>query len=605
MKLNSFIKILATSIIFTFANLLFVNHSAYSQAGNVWFTTILKEAFFDREGNPLTGKGVLIGDVDSGIDVFHPMFFFADGGEFEWIDVNEDELFTQGIDGVDFNKNGIVDESEKLIVLEIKDKTMGKVLKNDKKKFEPDLDFLFMDENNNSRRDYGIKDGFTEEDATYGEQLFVAVDKNRNNILDPGEKIIALKTSKIRAVREKNGTIRRRGIDLILTEPDTIGHGTGVAGIILGGHYGIQRLHGFAPDAEIVMANISYDYTPRFVRNFPDMIRFLRDEKINILLFEDGEWAWEFMDGSTEEEQITDEMARNGILIVGGGGNLVTGNMHIKDTIQKGIEKTYNFTCPEKSYNGKKIDGVFPSILWTEKDIKINVKLTTPEGKTTNILNEGSEFFTLGNYNIFYSKDISPRGTSMFRFGMSEKDSGSVKGNWSITLMPEENVVIDGYLADVTQEWGYVSEWNKSLSDESTVTFPCTSDSTLAIGAYVVNVVWFPSEEIGSICAYSGRGYNINGKPGIEITAPGHNTYTVSTDFGYMDFSGTSSAAPHVVGTAALLLQYDPTLNHTDIKEIFRKSATTDRFTGKVPNTTWGWGKLNPENAIRQLKSKE
>ncbi|MBM4159051.1 MAG: hypothetical protein FJ216_09800 [Ignavibacteria bacterium] len=605
MKLNSFIKILATSIIFTFANLLFVNHSAYSQAGNVWFTTILKEAFFDKGGNPLTGKGVLIGDVDSGIDVFHPMFFFADGGEFEWIDVNEDELFTQGIDGVDFNKNGIVDESEKLIVLEIKDKTMGKVLKNDKKKFEPDLDFLFMDENNNSRRDYGIKDGFTEEDATYGEQLFVAVDKNRNNILDPGEKIIALKTSKIRAVREKNGTIRRRGIDLILTEPDTIGHGTGVAGIILGGHYGIQRLHGFAPDAEIVMANISYDYTPRFVRNFPDMIRFLRDEKINILLFEDGEWAWEFMDGSTEEEQITDEMARNGILIVGGGGNLVTGNMHIKDTIQKGIEKTYNFTCPEKSYNGKKIDGVFPSILWTEKDIKINVKLTTPEGKTTNILNEGSEFFTLGNYNIFYSKDISPRGTSMFRFGMSEKDSGSVKGNWSITLMPEENVVIDGYLADVTQEWGYVSEWNKSLSDESTVTFPCTSDSTLAIGAYVVNVVWFPSEEIGSICAYSGRGYNINGKPGIEITAPGHNTYTVSTDFGYMDFSGTSSAAPHVVGTAALLLQYDPTLNHTDIKEIFRKSATTDRFTGKVPNTTWGWGKLNPENAIRQLKSKE
>jgi len=605
MKLNSFIKILATSIIFTFANLLFVNHSAYSQAGNVWFTTILKEAFFDKGGNPLTGKGVLIGDVDSGIDVFHPMFFFADGGEFEWIDVNEDELFTQGIDGVDFNKNGIVDESEKLIVLEIKDKTMGKVLKNDKKKFEPDLDFLFMDENNNSRRDYGIKDGFTEEDATYGEQLFVAVDKNRNNILDPGEKIIALKTSKIRAVREKNGTIRRRGIDLILTEPDTIGHGTGVAGIILGGHYGIQRLHGFAPDAEIVMANISYDYTPRFVRNFPDMIRFLRDEKINILLFEDGEWAWEFMDGSTEEEQITDEMARNGILIVGGGGNLVTGNMHIKDTILKGIEKTYNFTCPEKSYNGKKIDGVFPSILWTEKDIKINVKLTTPEGKTTKILNEGSEFFTLGNYNIFYSKDISPRGTSMFRFGMSEKDSGSVKGNWSITLMPEENVVIDGYLADVTQEWGYVSEWNNSLSDESTVTFPCTSDSTLAIGAYVVNVVWFPSEEIGSICAYSGRGYNINGKIGIEITAPGHNTYTVSTDFGYMDFSGTSSAAPHVVGTAALLLQYDPTLNHTDIKEIFRKSATTDSFTGKVPNTTWGWGKLNPENAIRQLKSKE
>lgn len=29
-------------------------------------TTVLKEKFFDKNGNPLTGKGVIIGDLDSG-----------------------------------------------------------------------------------------------------------------------------------------------------------------------------------------------------------------------------------------------------------------------------------------------------------------------------------------------------------------------------------------------------------------------------------------------------------------------------------------------------------------------------------------------------------
>lgn len=49
--------------------------SAYSQKYEA--STVLKEKFTDKSGSPLTGKGVIIGDVDSGIDVFHPMFFFC------------------------------------------------------------------------------------------------------------------------------------------------------------------------------------------------------------------------------------------------------------------------------------------------------------------------------------------------------------------------------------------------------------------------------------------------------------------------------------------------------------------------------------------------
>ncbi len=47
--------------------------------------------------------------------------------------------------------------------------------------FMPDMDFLYNDKDGNGRRDYGTRRGFTENDPTYGELLFIAIDLNGNN----------------------------------------------------------------------------------------------------------------------------------------------------------------------------------------------------------------------------------------------------------------------------------------------------------------------------------------------------------------------------------------------------------------------------------------
>lgn len=568
---------------------------------DIWYTTILKEKFLDKDGKPLTGKGVVVGDVDSGIDIFNPFFFFADGGEYDWIDVNKDGEFTPGTDAVDFNKNGKADADEILNFIGMKNNTYG-ILKFKSKEYKADMDFLYLDKNKNGVRDFGEKDGFTESDPTYGEQLFICIDGNKDNKLSQGEKLVALKTSKVRAVREKDGTIRRRGIDMIKLEPDTVKHGTSVCGIVLGGQYGVQKMCGIAPEAELVMANINYDYTPRFVRNFPDMIKFLRDEKINVLLFEDGEWMYEFNDGSTEEEELSDQIARDGITVIGGGGNLSSGNMHIRDKIKADVWNTYTFDSPKEA-EGKKNDGAFATILWTDKNANITFSLETPDGKKSPELKDGSGFISVGDYHLYYSRDVSGRGTVMFKFGLSQKDSGTVDGTWKINLKSPTDLAIDGFLVDVTQSWAGSTHWTckDKITDEGTVTFPSTSDSLIAVGAYTVNFAFGPSDKLGGLCYYSGRGYNIDGKMGIDICAPGHSTFTVSTDNSYTIFSGTSSAAPHVVGTVILMLQYDPTLTHSQIRNILKTTATTDNFTGTVPNTDWGWGKLNPEAAIKYL----
>lgn len=582
----------------------FISHTLMGQINpdDMIITTRLSETFYDKNGEVLTGKGVVIGDIDSGVDVFQPMFFFADGGEFNWIDVDGNGKFTPGTDAVDLDNDGELRDGEILRYIEMTDKTFG-MLGTNPREFEADMDFLYNDANNNRKRDFGTKDGFTEQDPTYGELLFIVRDTDGNNTLSVGEKLSGLNTSKIRSVREKDGTIRRRGVDLILTEPDSIGHGTQVAGIVMGGHYGVQKIHGIAPDAEMVFANIKYDYTPRFVKNFPDLVGFIKDENPNIMLFEDGEWCWEFLDGSTEEERMTTEMANNGMIVIGGAGNLADGNMHIYDKLQVGDKRSYKIECPSTA-DGKVNKGVFPSILWREPDTYPVFTVETPDGEESKELRDGSGFIKVGDYNIFYSRDVSSKGTVMFRFGLSQKDSGSVEGDWKININTDKALEIQGFVVDVSQGWDGNSHWDSDkISEVSTVTFPSTADSVISVGAYTVNFAFFPGDEFGNLCSYSGRGPLIDKRLGVDIVAPGHTTFSASKDYSFEIFSGTSSAAPHVVGAAALMLQYDNSINNTRFKQLIYNSATTDNFTGSVPNNKWGYGKLNTEAAIKLLMS--
>lgn len=570
-----------------------------SQFRDIEITTQLKENFYDRNGNLLTGKGVLVGDIDSGIDIFNPMFFFADGGEFDFLDTDKDGIFTPGKDAVDLNKNGKADKGEKLRYIEMKNGTYN-LIKMDPDTYNTDMDFLYADLNNNGRRDFGIKDGFKETDPTYGEQIFITVDKNNNGVLNKGEKLIALKTSKVRALREKDGTVRRRGIDLIKYEEcdSLFGHGTQVAGALLGGTKGFQKIGGIAPDAELVMAIISYDYTPRFVKNFPDLVRFIKEENAGILLFEDGEWGWEFLDGSSEEEQLVNQYAAEGMTVIGGAGNLAGNEMHIKDTLNAGETRTYEIKAPVVT-EYKKNDGAFVSFIWKDKDSELTFEIESPDKSKTTEFTSGSGLLKTEGYNVSYAKEISPKGNAMMKLGFSKSDSGTINGTWKIKVSSSGNTIVNGFVTDISQSWAGNTHWTSHISDETTVTFPSTADSIISVGAYAVNYGW--NEKVGELATYSPRGYGISGKPGVDITAPGHSSFSTTVGNGYTIFSGTSSAAPHVTGAAALMLQYDPSLTHSQIKQILFNTAKKDSFTGDVPNPDWGYGKLDIEEALRYL----
>lgn len=111
---------------------------------------------------------------------------------------------------------------------------------------------------------------------------------------------------------------------------------------------------------------------------------------------------------------------------------------------------------------------------------------------------------------------------------------------------------------------------------------PASYPEALAVGAV-------DSER--AVATFSARGPSLWGEVKPELVAPGVDVWSTFPGGGYALGDGTSMAAPHVVGTAALLLQADNTLTPDQIEAIL--SATARPLGATVPNPASGWGVVN------------
>ena len=112
----------------------------------------------------------------------------------------------------------------------------------------------------------------------------------------------------------------------------------------------------------------------------------------------------------------------------------------------------------------------------------------------------------------------------------------------------------------------------------------------------------------GEIWPASSVGPTFDSRLGVDVSAPGEEVVTAYNPKSYWaTFRGNlindggglygmggavSAAAPVVTGVIALMLERNSHLDAATVKRLLH-NARADSFTGTVPNTTWGYGKLD------------
>ena len=557
------------------------------------------------KGVPLTGKGMVIGNIDGGIDVFHPAFFKADGGLFAWLDVNGNGVFDPGTDAVDLNKNGKADSGELLDFFDSVSwgRTGQPILSTANGVFDPATDWLFADVNGNKKRDYGAAYG--DAVATFGEPLLVAEDLNGNGKLDPEEKVVALKTSKLKATYF-NSVERLRGKDLTLTgKGHSVSHGIATSGVLVGGQRGHHRLVGLAPDAELMMGISGTALTP--------LVIWLHKAGAHVILHEYAPWTGYHLDGSSNHELLLDQAAKLGVPQVTPAGNLGGAHKHMRVTIQGGSSAQILLNVPASS-KSRIYYFMALTFLWRDPKANLEFSLEDPNGKTNKLsyISTTSQPWGDGK-TVFYSyRKDSSRGTAMLDAYLISGSSGKpgllASGAWKLTVKNTKasgQVELLGYVYDATSRWSKGIAFPSALvSEKGIICWPATADSAITLGAYAGHVgapYEYPitGDKAGDLRKYSGRGVRIDGKQIMDITAPDNPLAPYDKALGaFRVFGGTSGAGPHVAAAAALIKQATPTLDGLGVRAAIRKGALVDAQVGTVPSDTWGHGKLRIHRSI-------
>lgn len=149
---------------------------------------------------------------------------------------------------------------------------------------------------------------------------------------------------------------------------------------------------------------------------------------------------------------------------------------------------------------------------------------------------------------------------------------------------------------------------------------PASGDSVIAVGAYVTKSKWTALDgseygysgpaQHGSIAYFSSVGPRRDGVVKPDLCAPGRGVASafssastddprfVTQDGKHVVYQGTSMAAPHVAGLAALVYENLGPLSVAALLDRLRLTARSDSHTGlNLPDSIWGYGKMDAMGA--------
>ena len=405
------------------------------------------------------------------------------------------------------------------------------------------------------------------------------------------------------------------------------GHGTHVAGIAAGNGaqpggeagascscHGAYTYVGVAPEAELILVKLmSASDQLGESSNLVDAIGYIKDRAatagkpavINISLG-DNLGAH---DGTSLVEEAMDNFltGATGFTIAKSAGNQGSAEKHAQATVDAGttLELRISVWTPDSGDDRNvEIDIWYPDASELECTVNPPTGNATTGTKTAavdNLVNFTVD--TPGNKSAV-SIDSSSSGIGGFLNNKNRifitidpnASNTNAVGTWKILL---KNTSGPGAPFHAWIQRDQSAVFKNHETNACTISVPGTSKEVITVGNYDGK-----GKDKGPIVASSSRGPTSDGFTKPDLAAPGDEIISAKHDATggaccdccysfYTPKTGTSMSTPHVVGAIALMLEKNPALTHTNIKDSLRAFARQDSDTGNMANFDFGYGKLD------------
>ena len=400
---------------------------------------------------------------------------------------------------------------------------------------------------------------------------------------------------------------------LVVPSTDTEGHGTFLAGIAAGNIEEENDFTGMAPLADIAVVKIKEakehlkgyfcisNTEKAFAENDIMMgCRYLqnvamRERKPLVICIGVGTSAGNHSGNLAISRYLNTLAVIPGVAVVSAVGNEGNRQHHIEGSIEKeGAYEEREFRVAEGE------EGVYME-LWGRIPSLFSIGLISPLGSFTEKIP------------VWY-QSVSPitfpleRTTAFVNYELVENNTGS-----QVIVIRLKNPTSGIWRIRIYNERGGNSSYNMWMPIEGFVlpeTFYLEANPNVTIcePANALNVLSFTAYDHTDDAIYinAGRGYTIDNNVKPELAAPGVNVFGPVLRGRYGRRTGTSVAAAHGAGAAALMLEW----GILEQNQIFIQTTAIENYLIRgaerkenlvYPNREWGYGTLNIYEALRIL----
>ena len=399
----------------------------------------------------------------------------------------------------------------------------------------------------------------------------------------------------------------------IVPSRDENGHGTFLAGVAAASE--TADYIGAAPEAEILMVKLKP--AKKYLRDFyllpeqveayseTDMmmgVRFLQQyairEKKPLVICVGLGTASGSRTGALPFADLLNTLARQvNTVVVTCTGNEANNRTHtsglaVSDTEPSEIEITVG--ADERG---------FVMEIWAESLDILSVAITSPSGERISRI--PARIDTGGVYNF-----LLERSQVAVDYRVVESASGyevifmrfinPAQGIWKIHVYSLTNIVgrYNAWLP--LKQFLSGNTYFLNSNPSTTLTEPGAAERVISVGAY--------NHITDASYVASGRGYTATGLIKPDFVAPGVDVYGVRAGGGYTTRTGTSVAAAHAAGAAALLLTWGvtdgnlPYMGTNEVKSVLIRGAKRENNT-VYPNNIYGYGKMDVIEAFHKLRT--